>query len=281
MEITSTISEINSLIKKLKREGKSLGFVPTMGALHEGHLSLITRSSKQNGATLVSIFVNPTQFNDQQDFRSYPKNLEEDLETLSGGSVDLVFVPSSEEIYPEPDNRVFDFGGLDNSMEGKHRPGHFNGVAQVVSRFFEIIQPDKAYFGEKDFQQLAIIRKMSSDLGFPVRIESCPIVRENDGLAMSSRNKLLLPEERISAARISQALEMAKSRMGRVSIESLRQETISFLHKDPRIKTEYFEIVDENDLSPVSDWDQAAGIRGCLATVIGKVRLIDNMDFSL
>lgn len=280
MKLARTNSEIRSLVKKLKKEGGTLGLVPTMGALHDGHLSLIRKSTEQNSNTIVSIFVNPTQFNDKQDFNSYPKNLEKDLIILSDRSVDLVFSPSTEEVYPEPDERVFEFGGLDKGMEGEYRPGHFNGVAQVVSRLFEIIQPDTAYFGEKDFQQLAIIRKMSLDMGFPVSIKGCPIIRESDGLAMSSRNKLLLPEERKSAARISLALKQAKTQAGKVPVKSLREEIIRFLHKDPKIKTEYFEIVDETDLTPVSDWYEKPRIRGCVAVSIGNVRLIDNMDYS-
>lgn len=280
MEIIRTISELNSLIKKLKTEGGSLGFVPTMGALHDGHLSLIRQSSEKNGVTAVSIFVNPTQFNDTQDFKSYPKNLEEDLNILSSCSVDLVFAPSPEEVYPEPDTRIFDFEGLDKWMEGEHRPGHFNGVAQVVSRLFEIIQPDMAYFGEKDFQQLAIIRKMASIMNSPVRIMGCPIIREPDGLAMSSRNKLLTPKERQSAARVSEALMRAKKQINKIPVESLRQDTMNFLHEDPKIQTEYFEIVDESDLTPISAWNHITRIRGCIAVAIGNVRLIDNMDYS-
>jgi pantoate--beta-alanine ligase len=281
LKISRTNSEVRSLIKILRREGKSLGFVPTMGALHAGHISLIEKSIEENKATVVSIFVNPTQFNDKQDFRSYPKNLKEDLEKLRPYSVDLVFAPDSGEIYPEPDKRVFDFGGLDKTMEGEHRPGHFNGVAQVVSRMFEIIEPDIAYFGEKDFQQLAIIRKMVSDTGLPVRIEGCPIIREPDGLAMSSRNKLLSPEERKSAARISHALTRAKNKAGQLSVESLKEHTLNFLQEDPGIRAEYFEIVREHDLNPISGWNEESRKRGCIAVKIGQVRLIDNMDFSL
>ena len=251
-----------------------------MGSLHEGHISLVRRSIAENSFTVVSIFVNPTQFNEEQDFESYPRNLEDDLEILRQYPVDLVFAPPVKEIYQEPDNRVFDFGGLDRTMEGQHRPGHFNGVAQVVSRLFDIVEPDKAYFGEKDFQQIAIIRKMVKDLRLPVSIIGCPIVREADGLAMSSRNRLLSAEERKSAARIHEGLAMAKSRSGKLPLRQVIDQTIRLLQQDPNLKVEYFEIVDGQNLNPISNWTHTEDIRGCIAVKTGKVRLIDNMDFS-
>ncbi len=257
-----------------------MGLVPTMGSLHEGHISLVEKSTSQNGITAVSIFVNPTQFNEKQDFESYPRNLDDDLDILARFPVDIVFAPPAKEIYPKPDTRVFDFGGLDRIMEGEHRPGHFNGVAQVVSRFFEIITPDRAYFGEKDFQQMVIIRKMVLDLKSSVRIIGCPIIREENGLAMSSRNRLLSAGERNSAARIHKALTLAKEKAGEVEIPRLIEQTIQFLHEDPRLKTEYFEIIDDQNLKPLSHWSSAGGKRACIAVKIGNVRLIDNMDFS-
>ena len=281
MRLARTISETRSLINDIKTRLPSLGFVPTMGALHEGHISLLTRSIEENDATVVSIFINPTQFNEKQDFQSYPRNLEEDLNILEQYPVDLVFVPEVSEIYPEPDTRIFNFEGLDSIMEGKHRPGHFNGVAQVVSRLFEIIGPSTAYFGEKDFQQLAIIRKMAVDLGFPVRITGCSIIREEDGLAMSSRNRLLSFDDRISAARIPEALLNAKNEVEKVPVRALVEQTIQFVQHDPRLKVEYFEIVEEHTLKPVRNWNKTGGIRGCIAVRICNVRLIDNMDFSL
>ncbi len=258
-----------------------MGFVPTMGSLHKGHISLIKRSIEENSHTVVSIFVNPTQFNDKKDFKSYPRNLAEDLEFLEPWPVDLIFAPGEQEIYPEPDKRVFDFGELDRIMEGKYRSGHFNGVAQVVSRLFSIIEPDVAYFGEKDFQQLAIIRRMVSRLKLEVRITGCPIIREPDGLATSSRNRLLSSGQRSSAVRIHQALTRAKEKAGIVPLKALIKETIEFIEVDPNLRVEYFEIVDDKNLEPVRGWSDPGGKRGCLAVYDGKVRLIDNMDFSL
>jgi len=281
LELTRTISEVRSRIATIKGKAGSLGFVPTMGSLHEGHISLIKKSRDENKITTVSIFVNPTQFNERLDFESYPRNLAEDLEILENHRVDLVFAPPVEEIYAEPDNRVFDFGGLDSIMEGKHRPGHFNGVAQVVSRLFSIIEPDVAYFGEKDFQQIAIVRKMVRELKFPVRITGCPIIRDGDGLAMSSRNKLLSPAERISAARIPEALARAKEKAGKVPLDELIKGTLDYLNGDPNLEVEYFEIVNGRNLKPIQSWKDNGPFRGCIAVKAGRVRLIDNMDFSL
>ena len=280
MKLVRTISETRSLIKTLKKETGSLGFVPTMGALHDGHISLVRKSIEENDISLVSIFVNPTQFNVNQDFELYPRNLEEDMNILEKYPVDMVFAPSATEIYPEPDTREFDFGRLDKIMEGKHRPGHFNGVAQVVSKLLEIVDPDNAYFGKKDFQQLAVIRKLVENLRLPVQIRGCRIIRESDGLAMSSRNKLLSSEERKSAARISGALLKAREGAGMLPIEELREETIKYLQQDPRLKVEYFEIVDVKHLEPILNWNEKSRKIGCIAVQIGKVRLIDNMEFS-
>ena len=281
MELIRTIREVRSQLSVLRSEVGSLGLVPTMGSLHEGHLSLINRSVSENSHTAVSIFVNPTQFHDDEDFASYPRDLDEDLEILKEYSVDLVFAPPVEEMYPKPDTRIFDFGGLDRFMEGKHRPGHFNGVAQIVSKLFSIIEPDKAYFGEKDFQQIVIIRKITAAMDLPVRIVGCPIVREPDGLAMSSRNKLLSAGERKSASRIQEALGMARDNAGKTSVQALRKKTIEYLQWDPVLKVEYFEIVDEQSLKPVQNLTEKGRIRGCIAVKVGKIRLIDNMDFSL
>ncbi len=281
MELTRTIHELRPILRGWKRKAGSLGFVPTMGSLHQGHISLIDRSVAENRFTAVSIFVNPTQFNNKRDFESYPRDLGGDLEILDPLGIDLVFVPSAEEIYPEPDARVFDLGGLDLIMEGKYRPGHFNGVVQVVSRLFDIFEPDVAYFGEKDFQQLAIIRKMVAQLPLSVRISGCPIIREPDGLAMSSRNRLLSPGERKSAARISQGLALAKEKAGRMPVKSLIEETVDFLQQDPALVVEYFEIVHSGNLQPIDNWNSKGNIRACTAVKVGRVRLIDNVDFSL
>ena len=206
MLVSNLIDETRKFLSVFRKQGKSIGLVPTMGALHEGHLSLIDASLRSNDITVISIFVNPTQFNDRKDFEKYPRDLDKDLELIRLKGCDLVFAPSEEEIYPEKDTRVFDFGTLDKYMEGKYRPGHFNGVAQIVSRLFDIIEPDRAYFGEKDFQQLVIIKNLVQQLNLPVEIVPCPIIRESDGLAMSSRNRLLTPEQRKSASKISKVL---------------------------------------------------------------------------
>jgi pantoate--beta-alanine ligase len=275
-----TIQEARKQLIFLRREEGSLGFVPTMGALHEGHLSLIRRSVKENQFTAVSIFVNPTQFNEPRDFDQYPRNLERDLEIMASLPIDLVFVPETSEIYPEPDTRVFDFGGLDRTMEGLHRPGHFNGVAQVVSKLFEIIRPDRVYFGEKDFQQLAIIRAMVRQLDIPVEIIGCPTIREADGLAMSSRNKLLTPEQRAAATLISKALLRARELAGTLPVDKLQKKITNLLSEHPLLKVEYFTIVDREHLQPVRDWSEAGATIGCVAVKIGTVRLIDNINIS-
>ncbi len=216
MKVFETVEALSSFRKTLARDRLRTGFVPTMGALHEGHLSLVDMASKETGHVIVSIFVNPTQFNDPNDLKNYPRNIRKDLELLSGHGVDAVFVPDLHEIYPSPDTRQFDFGKLDKVLEGEHRPGHFNGVAQVVSRLFEIVHPDVAFFGQKDYQQLLIIKKLVEMLEMDVEIVACPIVREPDGLAMSSRNQLLTPEERKHAPKIAETLlrarEMARQR---------------------------------------------------------------------
>jgi pantoate--beta-alanine ligase len=277
---TKTVREAGKKLASIRQKEGSLGFVPTMGALHEGHLSLIRRSIRDNRFTAVSIFVNPTQFNDRQDFDHYPRNLEKDLETMSSLPVDLVFAPAASEIYPEPDTRVFDFGELDKTMEGLHRPGHFNGVAQVVSKLLDIVRPDRVYFGEKDFQQLAIVRELVRELEIPVEIVGCPIIREADGLAMSSRNKLLTPEQRTAATGISRALYRARELAGKMPVDELRQTITDLLNEDPLTKVEYFEIVAREDLRPVRDWSESGAKIGCVAVQIGKVRLIDNVNIS-
>jgi pantoate--beta-alanine ligase len=275
-----TVQDARRQLKSLWQDEGSLGFVPTMGALHDGHLSLISRSINENPFTAVSIFVNPTQFNEVNDFNQYPRNLETDLEIMASFPIDLIFTPGASEIYPEPDTRVFDFGGLDKTMEGLHRPGHFNGVAQVVSRLFDIIQPDRAYFGEKDFQQLAILRAMVRQLGTPVEIIPCPIIRESDGLAMSSRNKLLTPEQRKAATGISKALYRARDLAGSLPVDKLQEKIIRLLNNQPLIKVEYFMIVNGENLEPVKNWTEPGAKIGCIAVQLGKVRLIDNINIS-
>ena len=280
MEIFNNRKDINKRIRSLKSGGKSIGFVPTMGSLHEGHLSLIDCCIKQNDITVVSIFVNPAQFNDPNDLRNYPRNLAADLNQLRNKKCDVVFTPSVNEIYPEPDKRTFNFGSLDKLMEGKFRPGHFNGVAKVVTILFEVVSPDKAYFGLKDYQQVVIIKKITKDLDFNIEIITCPTVREHDGLAMSSRNILLSPEQRKHAAKVYLALRKAKKNSGKYGIDEIKKEVIDTLNREPFTEVEYFEIVGENDLCPVKRWDEKPGIVGCIAVRVGKVRLIDNIIFN-
>lgn len=257
----------------------TVGFVPTMGALHAGHLSLVGECRKACDTVVVSIFVNPTQFNDPKDLENYPRTEEADLKLLEAAGVDFVFAPSVEEVYPEPDMRVFDFGGLDRVMEGERRPGHFNGVGQVVSRLFDIVKPDKAFFGEKDFQQLAIIRHMARQLGSGIEIAGCPIVRDTDGLARSSRNMLLTPEHRQAAPHIYAVLsDAAISLRGAVSVADAKRIIAERIDSNPLLETEYVEIADSTTLQPATVWGDAVGdLRIFAAVRAGAIRLIDNV----
>ncbi|HET6555885.1 MAG TPA: pantoate--beta-alanine ligase [Prolixibacteraceae bacterium] len=277
MHVVKHINQLRLVLDDKRKEGLSIGFVPTMGALHQGHLSLVNEAGKQSGFVVVSIFVNPTQFNDKGDLERYPRDLEKDLLLLSASPCQLVFAPEVEEVYPKPDTRQFDFGTLEQVMEGKFRPGHFNGVAQVVSRLFEMVQPDKAFFGQKDFQQLAIINEMVKKLNLPVQIIPCPIIREEDGLAMSSRNMLLSPEQRHNAAHISATLFEAVNKNGSLSVEELCHWVISRINENDYLNTEYFEIVNSQTLLPVHSWEEPCAKVGCIAVHCGKVRLIDNV----
>jgi len=277
--IVDKVADLKKIIQNLKHEGKSIGFVPTMGALHKGHISLVERCVAENDITVVSIFVNPTQFNDKNDLKNYPRMPERDIPMLEAAGVDIVFMPTEQEIYPEPDTRVFDFGMLDKVMEGKFRPGHFNGVAQVVSKLFDIVAPHRAYFGQKDYQQLAIIRAMVRMLGYTIEIVGCPIVREPDGLAMSSRNLLLSPEHRKSAPLIHKTLAEARNKTHELSVKEMILWVINQVNADPNLKVEYFELADANTLLPVESWDHPNGIIGCIAVWAGNIRLIDNMMF--
>jgi pantoate--beta-alanine ligase len=280
MQLIKSIKETRAIIQEAKNSNKTVGFVPTMGALHEGHLSLIQKSIVENDFTVVSIYVNPTQFNNSNDFTSYPRNLDKDMEMLKSYDINLVFAPCNEEMYPEPDNREFEFGYLENTMEGKHRPGHFNGVAKIVSKLFDIIEPDKAYFGEKDFQQLAIIKALAVQLQLPARIIPCPIIREPDGLAMSSRNVLLNKNERKQAANIPSILFEAVKRCGKYTVENLKSWVISEINKNPLLETEYFDIVNNDNLQPVENLEENQVYRGCIAVKVGKTRLIDNVKIN-
>lgn len=278
MEIFNTKKSLRNFLDG-KSENVKVGFVPTMGALHEGHLSLVRCCRNQNEVVVVSVFVNPTQFNDKEDLANYPRTLDKDLELLRQEHVDVVFCPSVEEMYPEPDTRTFDLGGLDTTMEGAFRPGHFNGVVQIVTKLFEVVQPHRAYFGEKDFQQLTIIRYIVNQLNIPVQIVPCPIVREPDGLAMSSRNMLLGANERQAAPLISQLLFKAKDLKNSLSVSELKKWVVDQIDANPYLQTEYFEIVDDVKLQPVNSWEDPVAKVGCIAVRAGKIRLIDNIRF--
>lgn len=277
MHVFSLIKDLRSFLDAQKTGGKQIGFVPTMGALHKGHLSLMQKAKTENDLLVVSIFVNPIQFNNPNDLKKYPRDVEADKKLLEGVGCDVLFLPSEEEMYPEPVNKVYDFGELATVMEGVFRPGHFNGVAVVVHKLFDIAQPDKAYFGEKDFQQLAIIKKLVEMEHIPVEIVPCPIVREEDGLAMSSRNALLTPQQRKNAPFIYQKLLEAKSRKEILCVNHLRQMIVNLFDANENFRLEYFEIVDDRNLQPVDDWNDSVGTVACIAAWMGEVRLIDNI----
>ena len=279
MKLLKTVRELQTVLAEERKNKRTIGFVPTMGALHAGHLALVRQAIAENDVSVVSIFVNPTQFNNPNDLLHYPRTLEADCRLLQDAGVTIVFAPSVEEVYPKPNTQTFDFGSLETVMEGKFRPGHFNGVAQVVSRLFDIVQPDRAYFGEKDFQQLAIIRAMVKQLNLPVEIVSHPIVREPDGLAMSSRNTRLSPELRENAAAISRILFESQSGKNELSVAALRQEVIDGINAVPGLQTEYFELVDGGSLQSVANWSDSDFIVGCVAVFAGEVRLIDNIVY--
>lgn len=277
MEIAKTVVELKFILDSRRALGQSIGFVPTMGALHQGHVSLMEQAVNENSCVVVSIFVNPTQFNDPNDLKKYPRTPEQDLELVKRAGVSVVFMPTVDEVYPTPDQRQFDFGMLDKVMEGVHRPGHFNGVAQVVSRLFNMVAPNKAYFGQKDFQQLAVIRQMVKMLDLDVVIVGCPIIREADGLAMSSRNMLLEPIKRQSAPLIAKTLNEARNKATQLSVKQLIDWVVSTINADDNLKVEYFEVVNAETLMPISNWKDAPQKVGCIAVWAGTVRLIDNI----
>jgi len=279
MKVVKTAIEVQKNLLCARNQGQTIAFVPTMGALHRGHAELMRKAKEENTFVVVSIFVNPTQFNNPNDLRSYPRTLAQDLETCQAMGVDLVFTPEVEEIYPEPDTRTFNFGHLAMVMEGAFRPGHFNGVAQVVSRLFAIVNPNRAYFGQKDFQQLAVIQKMVSDLKLNTQIISHPTVREEDGLAMSSRNALLSEEQRRSAPLIAQTLLAARNKSPHFSVKETIAWVVGEINANALLRVEYFEVANAKTLKPVTDWKQAESIVGCIAVQVGEVRLIDNILF--
>jgi len=277
MKLFHTIGETQSSLDHLRSQGKTVGFVPTMGALHEGHLELVRQAGRENDEVVVSIFVNPIQFNNPDDLKKYPRTLERDLELLQGTSCSLVFAPSVEEMYPEPDPTVFDFGKLDQVMEGAFRPGHFRGVAVVVKKLLEIVLPHKAYFGEKDFQQLAIIKKLVSMLEMPVEIISCATVREPDGLAMSSRNMRLTPPERAIAPSIYKAMLEAKQNYSWFTPRGFEKMITGLIESTGDIRVEYAQVADTETLQPFEDWEDVPHAVLCIAAFLGQVRLIDNI----
>lgn len=279
MKVVSTVKELKMLLDSYRSEGKSIALVPTMGALHAGHASLVERAVKENDVTVVSIFVNPTQFNDKNDLKNYPRTLEADCELLERVGASIAFAPSVEEMYPSEDTRQFSFEPLDTVMEGACRPGHFNGVAQIVSKLFYAVEPDKAYFGEKDFQQLAIIREMVRQLAIPVEISGCPIVRESDGLAMSSRNTLLSAEERERALTISRTLFNSLDYAKEHSLTETKDFVEECINAAAGLDLEYFQIVDGNTLQEVKEWGDSSYVVGCIALFCGKIRLIDNIKY--
>ncbi|WP_217968145.1 pantoate--beta-alanine ligase [Muribaculum intestinale] len=280
MKTVRTAKELREAVGAVKADGRSVGFVPTMGALHAGHVSLIERARADNDVVVVSVFVNPTQFNNPDDLRTYPRTEEADSEKLQAAGVDIAFFPSVEEIYPEPDTRVFELGPVAEVMEGAMRPGHFNGVAQVVSRLFRMVQPDRAYFGEKDFQQISVIRRMVEIEGFDIEIVACPIKREADGLALSSRNVRLTPGQRAVAPAIHRILaESVDGASGR-SVDEVKRAVTDAINAVDGMEVEYYEIVNPAGMQPIAEWSEAeGGAVGCVTVYMGDVRLIDNIKY--
>ena len=281
MELVSKVKDLRQRLQELRAAGKTIGLVPTMGALHEGHASLVDRSVKENDVTVVSIFLNPTQFNDKSDLERYPRTLEADCVLLQHHGASIVFAPSVEEVYPEPDTRVFSYPPTDSVMEGAFRPGHFNGVCQIVSKLFDYVDADRAYFGEKDFQQIAVIRRMVADLGFRVQIVPCPVIREDSGLARSSRNELLAPEERTLAARIYRIMQESKGMVPSRTVQEVHDYVVASIDAIEGLKVQYYSIVDGETLAEVSDWTSAPHVVGCITVFCGAtpIRLIDHIRY--
>ena len=281
MRVFNTTKALQEALDGVRAEGKTIGLVPTMGALHAGHASLVERSVAENDCTVVSVFVNPTQFNDPKDLQNYPRDLEADCDLLARLKADFVFAPTVSEAYPEPDTRQFSYPPIDTVMEGARRPGHFNGVCQIVSKLFDWVKPTRAYFGEKDFQQIAVVRAMVRDLGFPLELRPCPIVREASGLALSSRNELLTPAERETAVNISRALRESVDFAREHTVEETHRFVVDQLNAIEGLEVEYYEIVDGTSLQPVADWAESDYIVGCITVYCGArpVRLIDNVKY--
>ena len=279
MTIIETVHSLRDVLQGKRDTGITVGFVPTMGALHEGHATLVKQCVRENDVTVVSVFVNPTQFNNPDDLRLYPRTPEEDWQLLESIGTDIVFAPTVGEMYPEPDSRQFDFGEMGKVMEGAFRPGHFNGVAQVVSKLFEIVQPHVAYFGEKDFQQLAIVKKMVQQLKLPVKVMGVPTVRESRGLALSSRNQRLSEEEKKNASSIYRILSESVFLMSQKSPNEVSSWVKEAINNVPGLRVEYFVIADAYSLQPILSWKEADEVIGCTAVYCGDVRLIDNIRY--
>jgi pantoate--beta-alanine ligase len=279
MIVYRTKTDLTGHLLSLQNEGKTIALVPTMGALHEGHMSLVEKANSENDIVVVTLFVNPTQFNDLSDLDHYPRTLDQDLELIRQLEADLVFVPSVKEMYPEEDTQIFDLGSLDEVMEGKHRKGHFNGVAQIVSKLFLLIRPQRAYFGQKDFQQLVIIRRLVEILELNLTIVPCPIIREKDGLAMSSRNTRFSKEERKLAPFIYETLVQAREKMEDMTPSQVKEWVTLQFKKQSELNLEYFEIVEDKGLMPIDEWDEKLNKVACLAVQLGGMRLIDNLNF--
>ena len=281
MEVFYKIVDLQNALFEARKAGKTIGLVPTMGALHEGHASLVRQSVKENDVTVVSVFVNPTQFNDKNDLKNYPRDLEADCRLLEACDADYVLAPAVEEMYPTPDNRYFEYPPVSTVMEGAHRPGHFNGVCQVVSRLFYIVRPDKAYFGEKDWQQIAVIKAMVRHLQLSVQIVECPIVRDDDGLARSSRNTLLAPDERAIAPNIYKVLKESVTFAKKHSLKETHQYVVDSINAIKGLEVEYFSIVDGNTLQDLAEWEDSPYVVGCITVYCGKtpIRLIDHIKY--
>lgn len=279
MKTITRKSEIKNQIQELKSKGFKIGFVPTMGALHAGHISLIERAKVENDFVVCSIFVNPTQFNNKEDLKHYPRTFEKDAALLSEAGCDIIFAPEASEMYPDNETQeTWDFGSLEYVMEGKFRPGHFNGVAMIVSRLFDCVLPTKAYFGEKDYQQLLVIKSMVKQKNYAIEIVGCPIKREASGLAMSSRNMRLSTEEINAAAFIYASLNKAKQLSATKAVKDILAEIVKDYEQNLQLELEYFELADAETLAPVEDWSKHAGVRAFVAAQCGPVRLIDNLS---
>ena len=280
MKVISTVAQLREVVADAKKAGAKIGLVPTMGALHAGHVSLIERARQECDFVVVSVFVNPTQFNNPDDLRTYPRTIDADCAKLEAAGVDVAFVPTVEEIYPEPDTRVFDLGPVAEVMEGAMRPGHFNGVAQIVSKLFDYVKPHRAYFGEKDYQQIAVIRRMVEIEGFDLEIVPCPIKRHDDGLAMSSRNVRLSAEQRAKAPQIHHILaQSVEESINNHDIKALQQSVVDAINAVDGMEVEYYQIVDAYSLQPVTEWDGKQPLVGCVTVWMGDVRLIDNIKY--